>query len=89
VLGPSDRAAVDGLDIDEAGIAQPVEVQAHRVGVQPEAVGEILGRHGRCRPGEFLVHGVAGLVAQRLEHRELVHDLTVAASGHIFKIEAV
>ncbi len=89
VLGPADGAAVHRLDVDEPGVAEAVEVEPHGVRVQPEAVGEVLGRHGRSRPGELLVHGVAGLVTQCFEHRELIHDLTVAACGHIFKTEAV
>ena len=43
VLRPADGAAVHGLDVDEAGLAQALEVQAHGVGVQAEAVGELLG----------------------------------------------
>ena len=89
VLGPTDSAAVHRLDVDETSIVEPVEVEPHGVRVQSEAVGKVLCRHGRGRPGELLVHGVAGLVAQCLEHRQLIHDLTVAACGHIFKTEAV
>ena len=92
MLGPTDRAAVHRLDVDEAGLAEPVEVEAHGVGVEPEALGEVLGRQGRGGPGELPVHGVAGLVAERLEHRELVgltgHALDGTRRGHIFKVEA-
>lgn len=77
------------IDVDQAGFAEAVEVQPDRIRVEPEAVSEVLGRHGRGGAGELLVHCVPSLVAQRLEHRELVHNLTVAAFGHIFKIEAV
>ena len=92
VLGPADGAAVDGLDVDQAGLAQPLEVQPDGVGVQAEALGEVLGREGGGRAGQLLVHRVAGLVAQGLEDRELplrfapVHGLTVPAGGHIFKM---
>jgi hypothetical protein len=89
VLRAADGAAVHRFDVDQSGIAEAVEVEPHGVRVQPEAVGEVLGGHRRGGPGELLVHGVAGLVAQRLEHGELIHDLTVAAGGHIFKTEAV
>ncbi len=48
VLGPADRAAVHGLDVDEAGFAQALEVEPDGVGVQAEAFGE-LGRGERRR----------------------------------------
>ena len=47
VLGPADGAAVDGLDVDQADLAQPLEVQAHGVGVDAEALGEV--RRPRAR----------------------------------------
>ena len=43
VLRAADGAAVDGLDLDETGLAQALEVQADGVGVEAEPVGE-LGR---------------------------------------------
>ena len=81
MLGPPDRAAVHGLDVDQAGLAQPLEVQPHGVGVEAEALGEVLGRQRGGRAGQLPVHRVAGLVAEGLEHRELslrialVHEL--------------
>ena len=71
VLGTADRPAVDCLGVDEARIAETVEVEADRVGVQPEAVGELLGRERRGRRRQLAVHRVAGLVTQGLQHREI------------------
>ena len=63
-----------GLDVDQAGFAQALEVEAHGVGVQAERVGEILARRAASvERGQLAVHRVARLVAERLEHRELVH----------------
>ena len=52
VLGAADGAAVDGLDLDQARLAQAVEVQPDGVGVEAEPIGELLGRQrrGRARP---------------------------------------
>ena len=72
VLRPAHGAAVDRLDVDQPRLAEPLEVEAHRVGVDPQALGEVGRRERGGRTRELLVHGVAGLVAQRLEHRELV-----------------
>ena len=47
MLRAADRAAVDGLGVDEADLAEPVEVQPDRVRVQAEPVGELLGRQRR------------------------------------------
>ena len=72
MLGPPDRAPVHRLDVDQAGLAQPLEVEADGVGVEAEPLGEVLGREGRGRAGQLPVHRVPRLVAQRLQHRELV-----------------
>ena len=73
VLGPADGAAVDGLDVDEAGLAEALEVEAHGVGVQPEARRRGPGPTAAAvERASSSVHGVAGLVAEGLEHRELV-----------------
>jgi hypothetical protein len=72
VLGSPDGAPMDGLDVDQTRLAQAVEVQAHRVGVDAEAIREIRGRERGRGTGELLVHRVAGLVPERLEHRQLV-----------------
>ena len=79
MLGPPDGAAVHGLDVDQAGLAEPLEVQADGVGVEPEALGEVLGRQGGGGAGQLPVHRVAGLVAQCLEHGELVRFAPVTA----------
>ena len=50
VLRTTDGAAVDGLDVDQSDLAQAVEVQADGVRVQPEAVGELLGRRAARSP---------------------------------------
>ena len=76
VLGPTDRAAVDRLDVDQARLPQPLEVQADGVGVQAERIGEVLGGERRGRGGQLAVHREARLVAQGLEDLEL-HRLTV------------
>jgi hypothetical protein len=90
VLRPADGAAVDGLDVDQARLAEPLEVQANGVGVEAETVGEVLGRQRLRRRRELLVHGVPRLVAERLQHREQLHRvLTVPVKGHIFKIDCV
>ena len=90
VLGPPDGAAVHGLDVDEPGFPQALEVETHGVGVDPERIGEILRRERGGGTGELAVHRVPRLVAERLEHRQLIHRLghrrlTVARPGHIFK----
>ena len=89
MLRASDGPAVYRFHVDQAGVPQAIQVEADRVGMKAEAIGEILCRHRCGRARQLFVHGVPGLVAQRLEHCELVHDLTVAARGHIFKTEAV
>ena len=76
VLGPADGAAVDRLDVDQAGVTQPLQVQPDGVGVQAECVGEVLGGERRGRGGQFAVHREARLIAQGLEDLEL-HVLTV------------
>ena len=90
MLGASDGAPVDRLDVDQARLAEAFQVEAHRVGVDTERLGEVLGRQRRGRAGQLLVHRVPGLVAERLEDRELVElrhrGLTVAVAGHIFKV---
>ncbi len=72
VLRTSDRAASHRLDVDEAGLTEPLEVQSHRVGVEPEPLGKILRRERRGRACELPVHREAGLVAERLQNGELV-----------------
>ncbi len=91
MLGPPHRPAVDRLDVDQADLAQPLEVEAHGVGVDAEALGEIRGRQRGGRAGQLLVHRVAGLVAQGLEDRELpfriapVHELDGTFRGAYFQ----
>ena len=71
MLGAPDGAPVDRLDVHQAGLAEPFEVEADRVRVQAERVGEFLGRQGRGRGGQLAVHRVARLVAQGLEDLEV------------------
>ena len=73
----ADRAAMHRLDVDQAGLAQPLEMEPHGVRVQAEPLGEVLGGQRRGGAGELAVHGEARLVAERLEHSELV-----GRSGH-------
>ena len=64
MLRPADLAAAVGGHVDEAGLAHPVEVGAHGVGVQAERLGD-LGRAERAgRPRQFEVDRVAGVVAR-------------------------
>ena len=87
VGGPADGAAVHRLDVDEAGLAQAVEVQADGVGVQAERVGELVRGAAARRAGELAIHREARLVAERLEHRQQVHFLDgTSRIGHIFKV---
>ena len=84
VLGPADGAPVHGLDVDEAGFAQPLEVQPHGVGVQAEAVGE-LGRGERGGGArELLIHGESRLVAEGFQDRQQVHFLDGTWQSGIF-----
>jgi len=79
---------VHGLDVDEVGVAEALEMEANGVRMKAEAVGEVVGRQRRGRSGELSVEGEAGLVAERFENSELIHSglrLTVAPDGHIFK----
>ena len=76
VLGPADRPAVDRLDVDQADLAQALQVQAHGVGVDAEALCQLRRRERGGGAGELLVHRVAGLVAERLEHRQLMLGFT-------------
>ena len=77
VLRTANRPAVYRLDVDETGLAQPLEVQTDGVGVESEPLGEILGREGGGGARELAVHREARLVAEGLQHRELV-----GRSGH-------
>src|SRR3989440_1604173 len=93
MLGATDGAAMDGLGLDQARVAQAIEVQAHGVGVEPEPIGELSRRQRRRRRSQLPVHRVPGLVPQRLEDRELIGpachgSLTVPPPGHIFKMTA-
>ena len=72
VLGTAHGAPVDRLDVDQADLAQPLEVQAHGVGVDAEALGEVRADSAAVERASSSVHRVAGLVAERLQHRELV-----------------
>ncbi len=85
VLGPAHGAAADDLDVDEPGLAEPFEMEAHGVRVESEAVGKVLRGLRRGGRAQLTVDGVAGLVAQRLEDGQLVHDTTVALRPRIFK----
>ena len=76
VLGPPDGPAVDGLDVDQADLAQAFQVQTHGVGVDAESFRQLRRREGGGGAGELLVHRVAGLVAERLEHRQLMLRFT-------------
>ena len=44
MLRAPDRAPVDRFDVDQAGLAQAFEMQAHGVGVDAEPVGELGAR---------------------------------------------
>jgi ATP-binding protein involved in chromosome partitioning len=84
VLGTADGATVGGLDVDDADVAQALEVEAHGVGVDPEPIGEILSRQGPGGGGELPVDGVTRLVGKRLENRQL-HDVDVSQAEAYFQ----
>src|SRR4051794_25780532 len=71
VLRAAHGPPVHRLGLDEPRLAQPVEVETHRVGMEAEAVGEVLGGQRLRRRGELAVHRVPRLVAQRLEHGQI------------------
>jgi hypothetical protein len=71
VLGPADGAAVHRLGLHEPRLAEPVEVEPHGVGVQAQAVGELLGRERTGGGGQLAVHRVPRLVAKGLQHRQI------------------
>ncbi len=72
VLWATDGAAVDRLHVDETRLTEPLEVEPDRVRVQPEPVGEVLGRQCGSGARQLAVHREARLVAERLQYRELV-----------------
>ena len=84
VLGTPDRAAVHGLDLDEAGFAQSLEVETHRVGVDAETVGQLARRQRGGRAGELLVHRKTRFIAQRFQDRQQVHCLDGSGEPGIF-----
>ena len=77
VLGAAYGAAVHRLDVDQARLAQPLEVQPHRVRMEAEPFRKILRGEGIDGARELAVHGEARLVAERLQHRQLI-----GRSGH-------
>ncbi len=88
VLRAPDGATVHRLHVDEARLAHALEVHAHRVRVEPEALGQLGGAKGPGRAGQLAIQQIARLVTERLEHRETVHlGLTLPGTGHIFKTE--
>ena len=80
MLGPPDRAPPHRLDVDEAGLAEPLEVEADGVGVERQPLGQVLRRQGGGGAGQLPVHGESRLVSERFQHRELVGR--VGLTGH-------
>ncbi len=72
MLRTTHRPTVDRLDVDEAHLAEAIQVEAHGVGVDPERFGEVVGRQRGRRAGQLFVHRVPGLVTQGLEDRQLL-----------------
>jgi hypothetical protein len=70
VLGTADRAPGVGLDVEQADVAHALEVGPDGVGVQVERLGDLGGGQRARRARQLQVDGVAGVVAQRLEHGE-------------------
>jgi hypothetical protein len=75
MLGPPDGSSMHRLGVDEARLAEPLEVQSHGVGVDAEAIGELGGRQRGRRQRPLPIHGVAGLIGERLEDPEIQHRL--------------
>ena len=84
MLRTADGAPVHGLDVDESGLAQPFEVQAHRVGVQAQPLGQFGRRQRPGRARELLIHREAGLVAECFQDRQQVHSLDGTGNSGIF-----
>src|SRR4051812_14632175 len=59
-------------------------MQADGVGVQPQAVGELVGAERAGGAGQLLIHGEPGLVAERLQDRQDVHFLDGTLQSGIF-----
>ena len=73
VLGATDGAPVHGFGVDEAGVAEALEVEPHGVGVHAETLGEVRGGQCRRRRRQLAVDGVSGLVGECLEHPQVDH----------------
>jgi hypothetical protein len=73
VLRTADGAAAYRFDFDQAGFSQLLEVQPDRVGVDAQAIGELVRAERVRRRRQLPIHRVAGLVAEGLEHGEHVH----------------
>ena len=84
MLGPADGAAVHRLDVDQAGLAEPLEVEAHGVGVQAEAVGELLGRERRVdvASSRYIAYRVSS--PRAFEHRQIHGSLDGSRPPGIF-----
>ena len=70
VLRAADRALGVGDDVEEPDLPHPLEVGAHGVRVQGEALGDLGGGERRRRAGQLEVDGVARVVAERLQQLE-------------------
>ncbi len=84
VLGPANGAPVDRLDVDETRFAEPFEMEADGVGVEPEPLRELVGPESARGAGELLIHREARLVAKRLQDGEQVHSLDGTCESGIF-----
>ncbi len=70
LLGTPDRAAGVEVRLEQTDLAHALEVGPHRVGVQPQRLGDVRGGQRARGAGQLEVDGVAGVVAERLEQIE-------------------
>ncbi len=70
VLGAPHAPGGVRAHVEEADVAHALEVRPHRVGVQPQRLGDVGRREGHGRSGELEIDRVAGVVAERLQDRQ-------------------
>ncbi len=76
MLRTADVTTTADLHVDQTGVTHPLQVRAHRVGVQRERFGDVGGGEWPSRSCEFEVDGVTRVVAECFEHVE-IHESIV------------